>query len=69
MQKIVKGGPFGLLENPTCCKISQIEGDSLLQYPHEEKTEKNPIFFRNFSWSPVSRIVPKNVKGGPFGSF
>ena len=25
--------------------------------------KKIPIFFRNFSWSPVSRIVPKNVKG------
>ena len=26
------------------------------------------IFF-NFFWSPVSRTVPKNVKGGPLGVF
>ena len=25
--------------------------------------------FRNFFWSPVSRIVPKNVEGGPWGVF
>ena len=26
-------------------------------------------FFRNIFWSPVSRIVPKNVKGGPWEVF
>ena len=25
--------------------------------------------FFEFFWSPVSRIVPKNVKGGPLGVF
>ena len=38
---------------------------SLLQYPQEEIIEK----FSNYFWSPVSRIVPKNVKGGPLGAF
>ena len=33
---------------------------SLLQYP---------IFFEFFLKFPVSGIVPKNVKGGPFGIF
>ena len=39
---------------------------SLLQYPHYKKIEKNPIFskfFSEFFWSPISRIVPKNVEG------
>ena len=33
--------------------------------------KKNPIFnfFFVFFWSPVSRIVPKNVKGGPLEVF
>ena len=26
-------------------------------------------FFFDFFWSPASRIVPKNVKGGPLGVF
>ena len=46
---------------------------SLLQYPHEEKIEKKFRilfeFFLNFFWSRISRIVPKNVKGGPLGVF
>ena len=52
---------------------------SLLQYPREEKNEKKSDFFeisnfileffRNFFWSPVSHIVPKNVKGGPLRVF
>ena len=43
---------------------------SLLQYPREEKIEKEfRIFFSNFFWSPVSRIVPKNVKEEPLGVF
>ena len=45
---------------------------SLLQYPREEKIEKKSDFlktFFRFIWSPVSRIVPKNVKGGPLGVF
>ena len=43
----------------------------LLQYPFEEKLKKNPIFFKffNFFWSPVSRIVPKQVKWGPLEVF
>ena len=32
---------------------------SLIQYPYEEKIE----ILQNTFWSPVSRIVPKNVKG------
>ena len=35
---------------------------SLLKYPQEEKNEKK-IVFQNF-FGPVSRIAPKNVKGG-----
>ena len=37
-----------------------------------KKNEYVEIFFRIFSktfWSPVSCIVPKNVKGGPLGVF
>ena len=36
-----------------------------------EKTSRNffELFFRNIFWSPVSRIVPKNVKGVPWGVF
>ena len=30
-----------------------------------KKLKKNPKFF----WSPVSRLVPKNVKEGPLGVF
>ena len=40
---------------------------SLLQYPREKKfqiSEFFSIFFKNIFWSPVSRIVPKNVKRG-----
>ena len=38
---------------------------SLLQYPREEKLKMPKIFeFFDFVWSPVSRIVPKNVKWG-----
>ena len=43
---------------------------SLLLYPREQKLKKNPIFYKyfvEFFWSPVSRIVPKNVKEGPLG--
>ena len=37
---------------------------SLLQYPHEEKN-----FSKCFLKSPVSRVVPKKLKSGAFGSF
>ena len=40
---------------------------SLLQYPRDEQLKKNPNF--QIFWSPVSRIVPQNVKGGPLGVF
>ena len=39
----------------------------LQQYPNEEKNFQ--FFFEYFLKSPLSRIVPKKVKGGPFGIF
>ena len=39
--KIVKGGPFGLFEDPVCCKISKkIEGDPLETLKNFQKNEK-----------------------------
>ena len=38
---------------------------SLLQYPHGEKMKLDEFFLK----SPVSRVVPKNVKGGPLRVF
>ena len=39
--------------------------------PKNQKLRKQFLgnFLRIFLKSPVSRIVPKNVKGGPFGNF
>ena len=52
-----------------CSKIAkglQSVKYSLLQYPLEEKIEKKSHFFRSFLskffWSPISGIVPKNLK-------
>ena len=39
----------------------QIVKNSLLQYLHEEKIQK--IHISKFFWSPINRIVPKNVEG------
>ena len=49
MSKIVKGGPFGLFENPVCCKIfKKLEGDPL-------ETKKI---------SKKSLIAPKKIERG-----
>ena len=39
---------------------------SFVQYAREEQIENSDFFKKKFEffWSPVSRIVPKNVKGG-----
>ena len=53
--KIVKGGPFGLVENPVCCKISnKIEGDPLeILKKFEKKVAQCQKKFKGGPCSPV----------------
>ena len=58
MSKIVKGGPFGLFENPVCCKISKkIEGGPFGDIKKLSKKKRKMIYLN-------SLIVTKNVEGG-----
>ena len=60
MSKIVKGGgPFGLFENPVCCKISKkLKGDRPFGDIKKLSKKKRKMFILN------CLIVTKNVKGG-----
>ena len=50
MSKIVKGGPFGLFENPVCCKISKkLKGDPLETLKSCRKKTKNDHFEQSHS--------------------
>ena len=56
---------------PSQCHIegSKIGKDSKVSSILFYSTRMREIFLIRFFWSPVSRIVPKNVEGGPLGVF
>ena len=58
MPKIVKGGPFGLFENPISCKISKLKRDPS-ETPLENSTEKPKN--ETYSNSQNASFKPKNL--------
>ena len=69
-RKRPKSEAYLRLKNSKMTSKSQVFSSTV---PHGEKvkevSEFFKKFFRKFLWSPVSCIVPKNVKGGPVGLF
>ena len=64
MPKIVKGGTFGLFENPVSCKISKnLKGGTFADMGKLSKKKQKMINLSSFT-------VPKNVRRGhPLGIF
>ena len=60
MPKNVKGGPFGIFEHPSCCKISKIDGEN-----NNKISGKNEKFEQSHSAEKrASLIVSKKVERG-----